>query len=86
MNRTQRIWGSIIGVAVLAGGLAVAQELRNHPNLAAAERACHQAEDALHAAQRANHDHLGGHASRAEQLLQQAEGEIHEAARAANRH
>jgi len=76
MNWSKRTWGSILGLAVLAGGIAIAQDWHRHPNLAAADQATRQAIQYMHAAQRANHYDMAGHAAHAEQLLRQAEGEI----------
>lgn len=86
MIRSKRIWGSLIGVAIIAGGIAIAQDhdaglWRRHPNLAEAERDCHQADQALLRAQQANRWDMHGHAARAEQLLRQADQEIYAAAR-----
>ena len=95
MNPRQIAWMSVIALAGVAGGFAIAQDRdhdrdrdlwRRHPNLAQAERLTHQADGYLVAAQRANHWDLQGHAQHAEQLLQQADREIWEAARAADRH
>lgn len=87
MIRRKRIWGSLAGLAVIAGGICIAQDQglwRRHPNLAEAERHCHQADQALLRAQQANHWDLHGHAARAEQLLRQADQEIYAAARDAD--
>lgn len=87
MLHTKRILASIAAAAVLAGGIAIAEDhdiFRHHPNLGTAMRATHQAMDSLRAAQQANHGNLQGHAARALGLLQQANREIVEAARAAD--
>lgn len=67
---------------ILIGGLAYAQP--RHPNLAAAERLCHQAFTRISDAQQANEWDMQGHAAKAKELLDQAEKEIGLAARAAN--
>lgn len=93
MNRRQLTWTSLVALAGIAGGFAIAQDhdrdrdrglWRRHPNLAQAERLTHQADGYLQAAQRANHWDLGGHAQHAEQLIQEADREIWEAARDAD--
>jgi hypothetical protein len=55
-----------------------------HGNLAAAQSYIVQAYQKLDAAQRDNHDDLGGHAQRAKDLLTQADAEIRSAANVAN--
>jgi hypothetical protein len=55
-----------------------------HGNLAAAQSYIVQAYQKLDAAQRDNHDDLGGHAQRAKDLLTQADAEIRSAANIAN--
>lgn len=55
-----------------------------HPNLAAAQRYCGQAQGALRSAQHANEYDMGGHAQRAEGLLADAYREIGQAAVQAN--
>lgn len=89
MTRSKLIWSSVAGAAILAGGLAIAQDhdrglWQRHPNLAAAERDCHQADQDLLRAQQANRWDLHGHAAHAEQLLRQADQEIYAAARDAD--
>jgi hypothetical protein len=56
-----------------------------HGNLATAQEMVRAAYDKLSEAQMANDAQLGGHASRAKELLQQANEEIKQAALAANR-
>lgn len=58
----------------------------HHGNLEAAQELVRQAYDRLSEAQAANNDKLGGHASRAKELLLQANDEIKLAAEAANQH
>ena len=74
------VLGSVIGCAAVAGPEA------GHPNLIAARDHIQQAIEKLHAAQAANHDDMGGHAAKAEELLHEAEHEVKMAAEAANRH
>jgi hypothetical protein len=76
---------------VLAGGLALAQperdiSSRRHPNLAAAQRLCHEAWEKISAAQEANEFDMHGHAQKAKELLDQVNHELKEAAEAANHH
>ncbi|HUA82883.1 MAG TPA: hypothetical protein VMB85_03425 [Bryobacteraceae bacterium] len=68
---------------ILFGGLAFAQP--RHPNLAAAQRLCHQAFMRISDAQQANEWDMQGHAAKAKELLDQAEREIRLSAQAANR-
>jgi hypothetical protein len=77
--------------AVLLAAAACAQEPptnidpRRHGNLADAQEHVRAAYDRLSDAQFDNHDELGGHASRAKELLREAGEEIKLAALAANR-
>jgi cellobiose-specific phosphotransferase system component IIA len=73
----------------IAGGAVAQEPVQNidpsrHGNLAAAQDLVRQAYDRLSNAQEANDSQLGGHASRAKQLLRQANDEIRLAADAAN--
>jgi hypothetical protein len=88
---TKMIKMTIATLALLtASSMAFAQEPRQnisperHGNLAAAQDFSRQAFDRLTAAQDANEFDLGGHASRAKDLLRQANEEIKLAAIAAN--
>ncbi|HTW82293.1 MAG TPA: hypothetical protein VME23_22290 [Terracidiphilus sp.] len=76
--------GTVLGAALAAGGMLVAQGPR-HPNLEAAQQLIDQAIGKLDAAQHANEYDMGGHAANAKSLLVQAKGEIRAAAHAANR-
>jgi hypothetical protein len=57
-----------------------------HGNLRAAQEFIQQAWDKVDVAQKDNHDELGGHASKAKELLAQAGEELKLAAEAANSH
>lgn len=74
-------------VAVPAVAREPAQNISRyrHGNLAAAQDLVRQAFDRLTAAQQANEFDLGGHASKAKELLRQANDEMRQAATAANR-
>ena len=78
-------------MAVLAGGLAIAQPPKKkvsaarHPNLAAAQRLSQQAWQKLVEAQRANEWDMQGHAQKAKELLDQVNRELKQAALAANK-
>ena len=79
----------IVAALVLAGGVLVAAPARNvsavrHPNIAAAQRLCHQAWEKIVAAQQANEFDMGGHAQKAKDLLDQVNSELKLAAEAAN--
>jgi hypothetical protein len=84
--------GVILAVALLCGGLAVAQKTQpeqninpqRHGNLAAAQRLCEKAYEKVVAAQQANEFDLGGHAKKAKELLEQANEELKMAAVVAN--
>jgi len=58
---------------------------RRHPNLAAAQRASHEAWERITAAQRANEWDMDGHAAKAKELLDQVNAELKMAAEAANK-
>jgi hypothetical protein len=92
MEKTSVLVGSFLGMALLCAGVLFAQNppARNvnparHPNIAAAQRLCDQAFQRIAAAQRANEWDLGGHASKAKDLLEQAGRELKLVAEAANR-
>jgi len=76
--------GMVLGGALAAGGMLVAQGPR-HPNLMAAQDLVDRAMQRITMAQQANEFDMSGHAAHAKVLLAQASHEIHEAARAANR-
>jgi hypothetical protein len=86
-----RFLGAVLGTALLAGGLAIAQPPKKnvsaarHPNLAAAQRLSQQAWDKIVAAQQANEWDMQGHAQKAKELLDQVNRELKLAAEAANR-
>ncbi len=86
-----RFLGAVIGILILAGGLAIAQPPKRnisaarHPNLAAAQRLSQQAWEKIAAAQQANEWDLQGHAQKAKELLDQVNRELKQAAEAANR-
>jgi hypothetical protein len=84
MKNLKFIGGMVLGAALAAGGMLVAQGPR-HPNLEAAQQLVDQAFNRISDAQRANEFDMAGHAARAKDLLQQASREIRQAAHAANR-
>ena len=87
MNRRRVIFGSLLGLGLLAGSVTIAQNLPgNHPNLAEAQRLIDQAFQKITAAQQANEFDMDGHAAKAKDLLEQANREIRAAAEAANHH
>ncbi len=90
MKRTPFL-AATLGALLAIGGMLLAQPRQNvsgarHPNLAAAQRFCHQAFEKITAAQDANEFDMQGHAKRAKELLEQADNELKQAAEAANRH
>jgi hypothetical protein len=89
MKARNMVWIALLGLGLFAGGVAVGQDpgmWGRHPNLADAERHCHQAMDKISAAQQANDWDMGGHAARAKDLLAQADREIRAACFAADHH
>ena len=86
-----RFLGAVLGMTLLAGGLAIAQPPKKnvsagrHPNLAAAQRLSQQAWEKIVAAQQANEWDMQGHAQKAKELLDQVNRELKQAAEAANR-
>ena len=90
MNRSRRFSLATASALLLASSLAfAAPPARNvnphrHPNIADAQRLCHQAWERVVAAQKANEWDMGGHAQRAKDLLDQASNELKAAAEAAN--
>ena len=90
MKSPRFILGTILGTALICGGVAVAQKpmdnvsAKRHPNLAAAQRLSQEAWAKIGAAQQANEWDMDGHAAKAKQLLDQANRELKLAAEAAN--
>jgi hypothetical protein len=90
MKSSKLILGSILGAALICGGVAVAQAPKEnvsgkrHPNLAAAQRFSQQAWEKVSAAQQANEWDLDGHAAKAKELLDQVNHELKLAAETAN--
>ena len=91
MTKGKFVLGSVLGVALLCGGVAIAQNperdisAQKHPNLAAAQRFTDQAFNKISAAQEANEFDMNGHAAKAKELLDQANHELKMAAEAANK-
>ncbi|MGB8323596.1 MAG: hypothetical protein WCE52_11625 [Candidatus Acidiferrum sp.] len=91
MTKGKFVLGSVLGVALLCGGVAIAQKperdisAQKHPNLAAAQRLTDQAFNKISAAQEANEFDMNGHAAKAKELLDQANHELKIAAEAANK-
>ena len=77
----------IAGSAVAAKTTPPAQNINphHHPNLAAAQRLCHNAYEKIVAAQQANEWDMHGHAQKAKELLDQVNAELKLAAEAANK-
>lgn len=89
MSKTMRGFTATL-IAVLFCGVTLAQApMENinknvHPKLAEAQRLIGEANKSIAEAQRANKNHLGGHAEKARRLLAQASQELAEAAAYAN--
>lgn len=92
MTKTKLALGGVLSLALICGGVAVAQMPRDnvnphkHPNLAAAQRLSQQAWEKVTAAQQANEWDMDGHAAKAKELLDQVNRELKMAAEAANHH
>lgn len=90
MKSPSLLFGSILTLSMVAGGVMIAQRPpdenvgRRHPNLMAAQRLIGQAYDKIVAAQDANEWDMNGHAQKAKELLDQANREIKMAAETAN--
>jgi hypothetical protein len=91
MTKVKLVLGSVLGAALVCGGVAMAQKPvdnvnpNKHPNLAAAQRMSQQAWEKIKAAQQANEWDMQGHAAKAKELLDQVNQELKLAAEAANR-
>lgn len=92
MTKTKLALGGVLSLALICGGVAVAQMPRDnvnphkHPNLAAAQRLSQEAWEKITAAQQANEWDMDGHAAKAKELLDQVNRELKMAAEAANHH
>jgi hypothetical protein len=91
MKISKSFAGAVLAVALIGGGVAVAQKPvenvsgKRHPNLAAAQRLSQQAFEKITAAQQANEWDMDGHAAKAKDLLDQANQQLKLAAEAANK-
>ena len=92
MTKTKLALGGVLSLALICGGVAVAQMPRDnvnphkHPNLAAAQRLSQEAWEKITAAQQANEWDMDGHAAKDNELLNQVNRELKMAAEAANHH
>jgi hypothetical protein len=91
MKISKSLAGAALAVALIGGGVALAQKPaenvsgKRHPNLAAAQRLSEQAYNKVIAAQQANEWDMQGHAAKAKDLLDQVNKELKLAAEAANK-
>jgi hypothetical protein len=91
MKISKSLAGAVVALALISGGVALAQKPvnnvsgRRHPNLAAAQRLSQQAFEKITAAQQANEWDMEGHAAKAKDLLDQANQQLKQAAEAANK-
>ena len=91
MKKVKLVLGSVLGAALICGGVARAQKPvdnvnpNKHPNLAAAQRMSQQAWEKIKAAQQANEWDMQGHAAKAKELLDQVNQELKLSAEAANK-
>jgi len=90
MTNRKLALGGVLSLALVCGGLAVAQMPKDnvsghkHPNLAAAQHLSREAWEKITAAQQANEWDMDCHAAKAKELLDQVNKELKEAAEAAN--
>ena len=90
MESTRLFTTTILAAGLLCGSLTLAQEplqnidAKRHPNLAAAQHLCAQANAYVITAQKDNKYDMHGHAQRARQYLVQASEELKLAAEDAN--
>lgn len=90
MTKTKLALGGVLSLALICGGVAVAQMPKDnvsghkHPNLAAAQRLSQEAWEKISAAQGANEWDMDGHAAKAKELLDQVNKELKMAAESAN--
>jgi len=73
----------VAAVASLAGGLALAEQVRDWRDL---DKVHNHVQESIHEMERAraaNHYDMAGHGAKAEELLRQAEHELHQAIDAA---
>lgn len=86
MTRKNLFVNSIVGLALIGGGVLLAQrpveniDPHRHPNLAEAQHHLQQAWGKADEAQHENKDELGGHAARAKEHIEAADHELKEAA------
>ena len=91
MKISKGLVGAVLAVALVGGGVAVAQKPvdnvsgKKHPNLAAAQRLSQEAWEKIKAAQEANEWDMNGHAAKAKELLDQVNSELKLSAEAANK-
>ena len=91
MTKTKLALGGVLSLALICGGVAVAQKPvdnvsgKKHPNLAAAQRLSQEAFEKISAAQQANEWDMDGHAAKAKELLDQVNRELKAAAETANK-
>ena len=91
MTKTRLALGGVLSLALICGGVAVAQMPKDnvsgkrHPNLAAAQHLSQEAWEKISAAQQANEWDMDGHAAKAKDLLDQVNTELKMAAETANK-
>jgi hypothetical protein len=90
MKTKNMVLSGVLAGALVCAGIALAQapteniDPHRYGNLAAAQHHIVQAYQSVAEAERENHDQLGGHAEKAQQLLSEADRELREAADYAN--
>lgn len=83
-TRNLMLGSAAVCLVLVTGGITMAQE--RHPNIAAAQHFIDDAINKIDVAQAGNHEHLGGHAEKAKDLLNQAKAELRAAADYADHH
>jgi hypothetical protein len=93
MNVRNLVFGTALGMGLIAGGIVAAQnppaeniDPARHPHLAASQHHIREAFNEIGEAQRANDWDMDGHAAHARELLDQAAHELKMSAESANHH
>jgi hypothetical protein len=92
MKSRNLVLSLLLGGALVLAGFALAQgpvvniDSHRHPNLAEAQHHLQQAYGKIDEAQKENKDELGGHASKAKEMIDAADHELKAAAEWADHH
>ena len=91
MKMSKALLGGVLGLALICGGMAMAQKPvenvsgKRHPNIAEAQELCREAFNKITAAQKANEWDMDGHVAKAKELLEEVNKELKLSAEAANK-